>query len=758
MGDFQLTGLSDCRLVCCSAMTARWRFDWSQIAEAGNRGAVEKTGSAHNMLRQPWLSAARLDGSQLRLSLPGLLAALAQGTVGHYPRLRPHQRHVWHAFLVHVAVLALAALQKDDLPEEEETWRIGLRALLPEGQDEAPWCLVAPPNRPALLQAPLHDGDLAAWSQLGTPDEIDVIIASKNHDIKRALLPADDPELWLYALVSVQTQGGFHGKGLYGVSRLHGGFGSRMAVSQTPGLDASAQFRLDCREALIQRRALTDRYGYRPEGGLGLTWLVHWDGDTPIDPSTLDVFHVEICRRLRLVTTAHGLAARSRTSTGPRIEGATARGAVGDLWTPCFVDADGPRPIALDGFAWSYRRLVQVLFPDPDLSSETVQGAPLQSNEAGESGADASTDRLWLARALIRAKGRIVAYAERSIPVPGDNSQMPDAIRHRTRIGALARQRLDDIDRFTRFVLYPAILFGLSGASLSPIASLRSVNERLRQRASTATAAIDDRIDAVFFDDLAAAGALAKSDAKATAQIRQHWIETRLQPLGASHLRTEIDRAVGGTPSAWRVHIRARSLFDMAFQRHFGAKGDDAAANRPDAAELISHPDMTAIARLAASLARYPSERRLLRRQDGHDPRIRSAISRWLLSQEVPLAEEAGPFWLALAAAMARTRSPIQPENTGWALAAGGYSETRFLRLLSVDAADFPAELGYAARVLAARDIPVDWRGLAGFGLARERGERQRSETLRDQLAEAFYRRAYRGNWYDAGLSAAPQR
>jgi len=55
-----------------------------------------------------------------RMTLPGLLAALVREEVGDFPALRPHQRHVWHAFLVQIGALGTLDRAAEDLPVEED--------------------------------------------------------------------------------------------------------------------------------------------------------------------------------------------------------------------------------------------------------------------------------------------------------------------------------------------------------------------------------------------------------------------------------------------------------------------------------------------------------------------------------------------------------------------------------------------------------------------------------------------------------------
>ena len=63
----------------------------------------------YNLLVAALITTTNTAGStRSRHTLPGGLAALCRGEVGDFPRLRPHQRHVWHALLVQLAALALA--------------------------------------------------------------------------------------------------------------------------------------------------------------------------------------------------------------------------------------------------------------------------------------------------------------------------------------------------------------------------------------------------------------------------------------------------------------------------------------------------------------------------------------------------------------------------------------------------------------------------------------------------------------------------
>ncbi|MBS0301732.1 MAG: type I-E CRISPR-associated protein Cse1/CasA, partial [Proteobacteria bacterium] len=186
-----------------------------------------------------------------RGSLPELLVALAANGVRDFPRLRPHQRHPWHAFLVQLAAIALRHAGQDQPWTEAADWRVALRDLTPDDADGAPWCLVAPPDRPALLQAPVPGENIAAWTNLlHAPDALDMLVTSKNHDLKAARAHGAEADDWLFALLSLQTQEGFLGAGNYGISRMNGGFASRPGVGVAPVGAWGARWRADVTSAL----------------------------------------------------------------------------------------------------------------------------------------------------------------------------------------------------------------------------------------------------------------------------------------------------------------------------------------------------------------------------------------------------------------------------------------------------------------------------------------------------------------------------
>ena len=110
-----------------------------------------------------------------------------------------------------------------------------------------------------------------------TPDELDILVTSKNHDLKSSVASRAAPGDWLFALVTLQTMEGFGGAGNYGVSRMNGGFGSRPAFTLAPVEGLGAHLRMDIVTLLDQMGSLAREFPMRP-GGIGLVWTVPWDG------------------------------------------------------------------------------------------------------------------------------------------------------------------------------------------------------------------------------------------------------------------------------------------------------------------------------------------------------------------------------------------------------------------------------------------------------------------------------------------------
>ena len=139
----------------------------------------------NNLLVDPLIRVRRRAGAIDTLSLPELYAALAADGVAAFPALRPHQRHAWHAFLAQLAVIAIHRGGGTRFPDTASEWRTLLRSLTRVFEHDEPWHLIAAdPARPAFMQCPALGGLGAYRTVKATPDDLDLLITSRNHERK----------------------------------------------------------------------------------------------------------------------------------------------------------------------------------------------------------------------------------------------------------------------------------------------------------------------------------------------------------------------------------------------------------------------------------------------------------------------------------------------------------------------------------------------------------------------------------------------
>ena len=350
-----------------------------------------------------------------RVSFPGLFAALASGSVRGFPALRPHQRPALHMFLVQLGALALwhqssEARTPADFPTDPAFWADALRALTSDHPDDAPWRLVVDDDsKPAFLQPPAPDG--LSWSAVETADALDLLITSRNHDLKQTIARRATVEDWVFALVSLQTTEGYGGKGNQGIARMNGGSSSRSMLSFAPAatehdntVDHSGWWITDVTE-LLARRAAGMENGHGTIGGPALLWCSPWPEGEQLDMRALDPWFIEVCRRVRLSNVA-SISARRSTSKKTRIDAKAFKGSVGDPWAP--VHKTEGKALTLGGGDFDYRRLCSLLF-----SGEWDVPALARRS------ASRSSSVLLVAEALSRGNAKTEGFKSRVLPIPG---------------------------------------------------------------------------------------------------------------------------------------------------------------------------------------------------------------------------------------------------------------------------------------------------------------------------------------------------
>lgn len=407
-------------------------------------------------------------------SLPGLLAALARDKVRSFPAMRPHQRPAVHMFLVQLAVLAMRG---DDgpLPEDEAGWQ--RRFLTMTDGDPSPWALVGPADRPAFLQ-PAEVAGLK-WTEVPTPDALDMVITSKNHDLKAQVAVAAAPEDWVFALISLQTMEGFGGRNNYGVARMNGGSSSRPLLGLAPmrpeGVDPSAWWRRD-----VEALRLSPPEAPGTAGGPALLWTLSWPEGAQLSLTELDPLCIEVCRRVRLVSHEGRIVARRATSAAARIEAKAFKGATGDPWGPVHL-AEG-KGLTLGPRWFDYRLLTELLWGND-------KGAVWARPHLGQPHGAETGPMLLVAEAFARGNSRTDGFMSRIVPVPSVQDGWTKEA------GEISQQQIGEIARFDR-----ALRDGL--ALLAAHGNRENVGPDQYALTREARAAFEAEADVLFFPAL----------------------------------------------------------------------------------------------------------------------------------------------------------------------------------------------------------------------------------------------------------------
>lgn len=390
----------------------------------------------YDLLTNPLIGVHTPQGER-RLSLPELLAALSAGNIEGYTGLRAHQSDPWHVFLVQLAASIQARHSTDRLPSDPRYWRDGLLDLA-NGIETAWQLVVEDVTQPAFLQHPWQSWEAKTHlkPKAKTPDELDVLVTSKNHDVKMARMNAHQEESWLFALLMLQTTSGFLGQGNYGIVRMNGGFASRPIVAWTQALDPSTRFRNETALVHGLRQQTIESHGYKNRGVV-LTWLEHWNRDGhQFDLNQLEPWFIEAARPVRLIRDSTGaILALGATSQARQIGPKTLdHGDVGDPWIPINVQDEkkGRSALTLTAEGFTPQRLADLLF------QQGFELTPLQTPAPGQG------DGWFVASCLARGQGVTEGFHRIELPVPANASLALLNRDRRETLGELAQNMLTD--------------------------------------------------------------------------------------------------------------------------------------------------------------------------------------------------------------------------------------------------------------------------------------------------------------------------
>jgi CRISPR system Cascade subunit CasA len=536
-----------------------------------------------NLLDDALISVRRGDGSTRMLSLPKLFADLVRDEVVDYPAMRAHQRPAWHTLLVQLGALAAHRQAESLLPDDAAIWRQWLLALTPQWPGGEAWALCADVlEQPAFLQPAVTGGQLDGFKPTEFADDIDVLISSKNHDVKQSSIGRPAPEHWLYALVTLQTQQGFFGAGNYGISRMNGGFSSRPLFGVRPR-GGHGRVARDVRELLLRRaQTLADFPFYQAVGGHALIWLCPWDGTTSLSVGELDPWYIEICRRIRLTADSeHTICAWVTGTSVARIDAKGMSGLTGDPWTPIVADGAGWKALTAHSETMHYRNLVPLLFPRVE-DSGAASRAPLQVVTERD---EADGLRISVA-VVVRGQGKTEGLYEREIPVSRMTRRFFSPF-GATDVGAhVAQERVADVALISRQVLYPAALAVFTGAPLA--GERKRDDDTAKSRASSAVGEFERAVDLDFFEQLNLELEHIDDESRSLS-IRSTWL-TDLTARARKVLEDTMQRAPSSAARRYRTQARASLLFSSSLRRHLGdrviaAPAVAAAKPEPDSVE-----------------------------------------------------------------------------------------------------------------------------------------------------------------------------
>lgn len=496
----------------------------------------------HNLLTDPLIRVRLADGASATLSLPEVYEALAADGIAAFSALRPHQRHAWHAFLAQLGAIAVQRSKGATPPREAGEWCGLFRNLTPEFRTDEPWRLVVDdPAQPGFMQCPAPNGLGQYHRRMVTPDDLDILVTAKNHDVKQAVALGCAPDDWMLALVDLQTMAGFLGKGNYGIARMNGGFSARTCLGLVPvdgGLGAhlfnDMQKMLDGRTSLL---ASHPDY-FDPEYGLALLWLEPWDGTTSVDLREVDPYFIEICRRVRLRVEDRKIVAWAAASKAARVAAKDAHGNVGDFWTP--VSVKDATALSLSNVGFRYDRLAKLMF-----HRDAYSLPPAMQVDSTQSGR-------WkvVARGVAGGQGKTDGYHERSdIAFAGRTAAALGRREGRDELERLSAAQMDEIREVEK-----ALRFGIAVAA-SGGKRAEDLTKADRMHANPYARRLDEAVDVAFFEALDRRFVAADDEGRAAARA-----EFALGMIGTA--RALLDEAIDAVPcpAVWRYRARARAM------------------------------------------------------------------------------------------------------------------------------------------------------------------------------------------------------
>jgi CRISPR system Cascade subunit CasA len=509
-------------------------------------------------------------GEQFSCSLPEVFARLMADEVDCFPALRAHQEPAWHMFLAQLGAIALHRAGRSEPPTDAETWGVAIRALTEKAFPvDEPWRLVVDDwTKPAFLQPPVPEGmSLKEGEPIWTPDALDMLITARNHDLKQSVAIEVGAEVWLFALISLQTMEGYGGGGggLRGIARMNGGSSSRVMMGLAPlSLEAGhdvlrpgPRLRRDIEQLLARRDDLMARFciGYKPTGGVALTWTERWPNDRQLELQDLDIWFIEVCRRVRLRREGAHLQAVTGLSASERIRAKHLAGVVGDPWAP--VDRVERKSLTIGvGGEFDYKLLKDLLLGadwelPPLLELGSTEGTP-------------TTTWSLVTKAIARGNSKTDGFKERIIPITGRAAR--GLGRQRQELHQLAQAQIKDIETLDK-ILRNALALTCAGGEFDDI------DEAAYARTRPPRARLDAVADRLFFPALWERFEAEQSGDLAARIAAENRFRQALVDVARDLLEEALDDIPCRAIHRPRAQARARRLFEAQLRSANGFPG-----------------------------------------------------------------------------------------------------------------------------------------------------------------------------------------
>ncbi len=518
----------------------------------------------HNLMTDPLIRYRHSDGTLCEASLPEVYAALMADDVEAFPALRPHQRHAWHAFLVQLGAMAMHRDELADPPVSADEWRRIIRALTTDWPDDEPWRLVVDDiTSPAFMQPPASSAERRQDFKniVSTPDALDMLVTSKNHDLKAEVAGQASMDDWVFALVTLQTTEGFGGAGNYGISRMNSGFGNRSAFALAPStLTPGGHVRRDIRALLeFLPGILSEHPG--TDSGHTLLWTLPWDGGAAeaLLLSRLHPLYLEVCRRIRLQAAEHGRVHAVRTSTkAARVEAKTLNGLTGDPWAMVDRrDKKGEKVLTLSAGGFHYKRVADYLTSGKFGSPALLRPTPEEQR---------SPDPMELvARAMVRGNGKTEGYHERVIAIGHKGPRAKSAMlggASSQELGEIAKTHIQEIGKIQDVLRHSVATFAARGDSNRQ--THRNGKPSPNDLAQLWVNRLDEIVDVSFFDNLQIE--FEETDDIERKRIHEQWLQNGDRTGVIDHARSLLQDATDSLTVPAIHYYKAREAAEGLFE------------------------------------------------------------------------------------------------------------------------------------------------------------------------------------------------